>query len=190
MLTDQLFEGQRIRFAPLDPDQDAEVVARWSHDLVYLRALSTDVAKPLSPAQVKKQFEEMEKAAEKHPAYYFTIRLKQDDRLLGFTHLHHIEWAHATGTLHIGIGDRNDRGQGYGTEALHMVLRYAFDELNLYRLAATMAEYNTGAIRFFERAGFVEEVRRRQAVLRDGKRWDMVMLGLLRTEWEGVNHEH
>jgi RimJ/RimL family protein N-acetyltransferase len=65
-----------------------------------------------------------------------------------------------------------------------MLLRYAFDELNLYRLAALTAEYNTGAIRFFERAGFVVEVRRRQAVQRDGQRWDAVMLGLLRDEWK------
>jgi RimJ/RimL family protein N-acetyltransferase len=86
--------------------------------------------------------------------------------------------------LQIGIGDRNDRGQGHGTEALDMLLRYAFDELNLYRVAAATVEYNTGAIRFLERAGFVVEVCRRQAIQRDGKRWDAVMLGLLRDEWK------
>jgi RimJ/RimL family protein N-acetyltransferase len=183
MLTDQLFEGQHIRFAPPDADRDADIVSKWTHDLDYLRALSADIAKPLSPAQIKKQYEEMEKDAEKHNSFNFALRLKEDDRLIGFARLCRIEWTHATGSLQIGIGDRNDRGQGYGTEALHMLLRYAFDELNLYRLAASTVEYNTGAIRFFERAGFVVEVRRRQAIQRDGKRWDAVMLGLLRDEW-------
>jgi RimJ/RimL family protein N-acetyltransferase len=65
-----------------------------------------------------------------------------------------------------------------------MLLRYAFDELNLYRLSASTVEYNTGAVRFFERAGFVVEVRRRQAIQRDGRRWDLLMLGLLRDEWQ------
>jgi RimJ/RimL family protein N-acetyltransferase len=184
MLTDQLFEGQHLRFARPDADRDAEVVSKWTHDLEYLRLLSADIAKPLSPAQIKKQYEEMDKDAEKRNAFNFALRLKEDDRLIGFARLFRIEWTHGTGSLQIGIGDRADRGQGYGTEALHMLLRYAFDELNLYRLAASTAEYNTGAIRFFERAGFVVEVRRRQAVQRDGKRWDAVMLGLLRDEWK------
>jgi RimJ/RimL family protein N-acetyltransferase len=183
MLTDQLFEGNLVRFAPPDAERDADLVSKWTHDLDYLRLLSAEVARPLSPFQIKKQYEEMDKDAEKHNAFNFALRLKEDDRLIGFTRLFRIEWTHATGSLQIGFGDRNDRGQGYGTEALHMLLRYAFDELNLFRLSATTTEYNTGAIRFFERAGFVVEVRRRQAILRDGKRWDAVMMGLLRDEW-------
>jgi RimJ/RimL family protein N-acetyltransferase len=184
MLTDQLFEGQHIRFAPPDAERDAEVVSKWTHDLDYLRLLSTDIAKPLSPAQIKKQYEELDKEAEKRSAFNFVLRLTEDDRLIGLARLFRVEWSHGTAALQIGIGDRADRGQGYGTEALHMLLRYAFDEINLYRLAASTAEYNTGAIRFFERAGFVVEVRRRQAIQRDGKRWDAVMLGLLRDEWK------
>ena len=184
MLTDQLFEGQHIRFAPLDAERDAEIVSKWTHDLEYLRLLSADIAKPLSPAQIKKQYEELDKDAEKHNAFNFAIRLKEDDRLIGFARLYRIEWTHGTGSVQIGLGDRNDRGKGYGTEVLHMLLRYAFDELNLYRLAAMTVEYNTGAIRFFERAGFNVEVRRRQAVQRDGKRWDVLMLGLLCDEWK------
>jgi len=184
MLTDQLFEGQHIRFAPPDADRDAERVSKWTHDPEYLRLLSADIAKPLSPGQIKKQYEELDKDAEKHNAFNFAIRLKEDDRLIGFARLYRIEWTHGTGSVQIGLGDRNDRGKGYGTEVLHMLLRYAFDELNLYRLAATTVEYNTGAIRFFERAGFNVEVRRRQAVQRDGKRWDVLMLGLLCDEWK------
>jgi RimJ/RimL family protein N-acetyltransferase len=184
MLTEQLFEGQLVRFAPLDAERDADAVSKWTHDPEYLRLLSADIARPLSSFQVKKQYEEWEKEAEKHHAFNFAIRLKEDDRLIGFVRLLRLEWTHATSSLQIGIGDRNDRGKGYGTEVLRMLLRYAFDELNLYRLSATTAEYNTGAIRFFERAGFVVEVRRRQAIQRDGKRWDLVMLGLLRDEWQ------
>ncbi len=189
MLTEQLFEGQFVRFAPPDAERDAEIAARWTQDPEYLRLLSTDIARPLSPFQVRKQYEEWDKDAEKHTAFNFAVRLRDDDRLIGFARLWHIEWTHATGSLQIGIGDRNDRGRGYGTEALHMLLRYAFDELNLYRLAALTAEYNAGAIRFLERAGFVVEVRRRQAVQRDGRRWDVVMLGLLRDEWRAMTND-
>jgi RimJ/RimL family protein N-acetyltransferase len=42
--------------------------------------------------------------------------------------------------------------------------------------------YNTPALRFLEKHGFVEEVRNREALFRDGRRWDALTLGLLRTE--------
>jgi RimJ/RimL family protein N-acetyltransferase len=63
------------------------------------------------------------------------------------------------------------------------LLRYAFDELNLYRLTAVIPEYNPVAMQLFSKAGFVEEVRRRKALNRDDKRWDLINLGLLHEEW-------
>jgi RimJ/RimL family protein N-acetyltransferase len=84
----------------------------------------------------------------------------------------------------IGIGSPSDRGQGYGSEALRLLLRYAFAELNLFRLSAFAPEYNPVALHIFRKAGFVQEVCRRQALNRDGRRWDLVYLGLLREEWE------
>jgi RimJ/RimL family protein N-acetyltransferase len=43
--------------------------------------------------------------------------------------------------------------------------------------------YNEGAIRLFQKFGFVEEVRRRKALHRDGEFWDIVGFGLLNAEW-------
>jgi RimJ/RimL family protein N-acetyltransferase len=179
----QLFEGERVRLAPIDPEKDAETLSKWTHDPEYLRLTSADPARPLSPGQVKKQLEEMEKEAEKGRQFNFTIRAREDDRLLGATRLYRIQWTHGVGMLQLSIGQPADRRQGYGSEAMRMLLRYAFDELNLHRLGVDTFEYNTGALRFLERHGFAVEVRRRQAIHRDGRRWDALMLGLLRDEW-------
>ena len=56
-MTTQLFEGKQIRFAPHDPDRDAEIDSKWSHDPDYLRSLSADPARPLSPTQIKKKYD-------------------------------------------------------------------------------------------------------------------------------------
>ncbi len=64
------------------------------------------------------------------------------------------------------------------------MLTYAFRELNLYRIAAPTFEYNERAIKFLECAGFQLEVRRREAIYRDGKRWDALMFGILCEEWK------
>jgi len=180
-----LFEEELICLAPIDPERDAEIEAKWTHDAEYLRLLKADIARPLSPAQVKKAYESIEKKVEEDKnLFYFTIRTRPDERLVGFAKLYAITWSHGTGMLQMGIGDPQDRKQGYGRQALSLLLRYAFNELNLYRLTALVPEYNNDALRFFEMAGFVIEVRRRQALNRDGRRWDLLHLGLLQEEWE------
>ena len=181
----QFFEGEHIQLTAPDAERDAEIESKWTHDPDYLRLLSADPAKPLSPSQVKKKYEEIDKETEKsRDAFNFAIRLREGDRLIGFIRVFDILWTHGGGRLQLGIGDPADRCHGYGREALNLVLRYAFDELNLHRLSATTFEYNTGALHFLERAGFTIEVRRRQAVNRDSRRWDVIALGLLRDEWK------
>lgn len=179
-----LFEAELVCLAPLDPDKDAEIESKWTHDAEYLRLLQADIARPLSPAQVKKVYEKIEKKVEEDKnLFYFTIRTRPDERLLGFARLYHITWSHGTGMIQLGVGDPQDRRKGYGRQALSLLLRYAFDELNLYRLTALVPEYNTGALQFFEKVGFIVEARRREALNRDGRRWDLLHLGLLQDEW-------
>ena len=78
----------------------------------------------------------------------------------------------------------DDRRKGYGREALALLLRFAFEEMNLHRLSANIPAYNTAALAFFQKFGFVEEIRRRQALQLDGQVWDAISLGLLRAEWQ------
>lgn len=181
----QLFEGKLVRLAPIDHDKDPEVESRWTHDLSFLRAMDRKLALPLSVAQVKKRYEAIEKEVdESKRLFHFTIRGREDLRYLGYVRIEGIEWTHATGSLRLGIGDPLERNHGFGSDTLVLMLRFAFSELNLYRLSALVGEDNPGALRFFIRHGFVEEVRRRKAILRDGQVWDLVHLGILRDEWQ------
>lgn len=180
----QLFKGEKISLGPIDFDKDPEVESRWTRSAAYLRTLSQQPAYPESAAAIKKRYEKMEKDAEEHRNdFYMTIRACEDQRLLGFLRIYWIEWPHGSGSIKLAIGDEADRGRGYGSEALRLGLNYAFEELNLYRLSAIVGGDNPQAIRFFQKVGFVEEVRRRQALQRDGSTFDVVHLGLLREEW-------
>lgn len=179
-----LYEGEQICLASIDHENDPQIESSWTHDAEYIRLLGPDPVRPLSPAQVKKKYEAIEKEIEEEKnSFYFTLRMRSDDRLIGFASLNWIEWNHGSGHIKLGIGSPQDRGQGYGSEALKLLLNFAFDELNLHRLSASVPEYNTTALHLFQKAGFQIEVRRRQALQRDGRCWDMLHLGLLRQEW-------
>ena len=66
---------------------------------------------------------------------------------------------------------------------MQVLLRYAFDELNLYRVTLNTFEYNPRAIRSYEKAGFKVEGRVRKYLNREGRRWDVIFMGILAEEW-------
>jgi RimJ/RimL family protein N-acetyltransferase len=181
----QLFEGTDVRFGPIDLEKDPEIESKWTHDSDFMRMMDIAPARPMSPAMVKKAYEKLEKQLEESKnQYYFAIRAKEDDHLIGKAIIQWIEWANGNARIQLGIGAAEDRGKGFGTQALAMLLRFAFAELNLFRVSAMVPEYNTAAIALLNKLGFVEEVRRRQSVERDNKRWDMLVFGLLKEDWQ------
>ena len=181
----QLYEGPDIRFGPIDHEKDPEIESRWTHDSEFMRMMDTAPARPMSAAIIKKQYEKLEKQIEEsRNLYHFMIRAKADDRLIGIAAVQRIEWANGNAFLRLGIGAAEDRGKGYGTQALQMLLRFAFAELNLFRVSAMVPEYNETAIALLEKFGFMQEVCRRKALERDGRRWDLYVFGLLKDEWQ------
>jgi RimJ/RimL family protein N-acetyltransferase len=183
-MIDTLFESQRLRLAPPDPEQDAAIESGWTHDLDFQRQILASPARPLSPGQVKKKYEALEKDGDKQ--FYFAVRTREPGgpgRLLGFARLFWVDMMHGNAILSLGLGAPADRGQGYGSELMKLMLNFGFNELGLHRLSAGAAEDNPGAIRFIERHGFQLEVRRRRAAWRDSQYCDVLLYGLLRAEW-------
>jgi RimJ/RimL family protein N-acetyltransferase len=119
----------------------------------------------------------------------FAVRTLADDRFIGFVGLHAIRWKDGEAFIGIGIGERDYWDKGYGTDAMRVVLRYAFNELGLHRISLGVFEYNPRAIRSYEKAGFTNEGRERKVLNRDGKRYDVVDMGILREEWEQLTKD-
>jgi RimJ/RimL family protein N-acetyltransferase len=178
----ELLYGALVKLVAVNPVTDADRFARWALDSEYLRLLDTDPARLWS---VQKSREWMEKNQEKdnHDEVIFMIRTREDDHTIGFIGLDGIRWNYGDAYVGIGIGEREFRGQGYGTDAMRVLLNYAFTELNLHRVSLNVFAYNPMAIRSYEKTGFVIEGRQREYLNREGKRWDMVFMGILKDDW-------
>lgn len=177
--SDSLFSGKLVRLAAYASDDNA-IIAHWSENPEFLRLVDTDVARPLSEEQVTERYNRMSGPSN----FYFSLRTLDDDRLIGFVALHSIEWNNGVSALSIGIGDPQDWGKGFGSDALQIILRYAFTELNLHRVGLDVISYNARAIRAYEKAGFRHEGERREMVHREGARHSVIVMGILRPEWE------
>ena len=177
-----LFQGELVRLTAEEPEQAAKSYARWNRDTEYFRLLDMSPAWVPSAKKIKEWIEkDLEK--ERPSEYLFHIRTLQEDRLIGFTGLFGDQWFHGDCWVGIGIGERDCWSKGYGTDAMRVILRYAFTELNQHRVTLGVFDYNPRAIRSYEKAGFKIEGRERQRLHRDGERADIVIMGVLREEW-------
>ncbi|NLF03082.1 MAG: GNAT family N-acetyltransferase [Anaerolineales bacterium] len=174
-----LLRGALVRLAALRTE-DIPIIARWSEDTSYMRLGDTNAALPQTVEQTTAEFAQCNN--ERH-AITFGIRRLTDDALIGTVGFYEIEWSNGVAELGIGIGEPENWNQGYGTEALALVLRFAFQELNFHRVTLTVLAYNARAIAVYEHAGFVHEGTYREYGLRDSQRYDLLLYGLLRREW-------
>jgi RimJ/RimL family protein N-acetyltransferase len=176
-MNEGLLAGKLVRLIACNP-ADAEIVARWSRDTEYHRLGDNDVAYPQTVKQAREWLER-----ENDRGFRFIIRTLGDDRLIGGIGLWIESWAHGEAWVGIGIGERDYWGNGYGTDAMRLILGYGFTELNLQRVSLGVYAYNPRAIRSYEKCGFVREGLMRGDCQRDGRRWDSIFMGILRQEW-------
>lgn len=175
--------GELVCLKAMDLENDTKHFASWRRDSEYLRLLDSDPAVMYTPKQMKEFYE-------KHidEWHEFTIHTLANNKVIGFVGLSDINWVAGDAWVGIGVGERDFWGQGFGTDAMSLLGDYSFDQLNLRRLTLGVFEYNTRAIRSYEKIGFQIEGRIRKAVFRDGHQWDIICMGVLRSEWEEYKH--
>jgi RimJ/RimL family protein N-acetyltransferase len=177
-----MLRGELVHLTAENPEVMAGYFSRWNLDSGFVRLLDTDPPRLLSE---KKWKEWLEKELEKESSgeAHFAIRTLDGEKLIGFIGLFDLFMQHGDTLVAIALGDRENWGQGYGTDAMRIMLRYAFQELNLRRVGLIVFEYNPRAIRSYQKAGFVPEGQVREVMLRDGMRWGYQYMGILREEW-------
>lgn len=175
-----LLKGPTIRLTAITPD-DIPTLARWYQDGLFMRLFDAEVARPKTAKEVEEYVTGQQKAPN---AFVFAARPLDSDFMIAYVELDGINWAQRVGWISIAIGDSARRNQGYGTEAMRLLLQFAFDEVNLRRVQLTVFSYNPAAMSLYEKLGFRHEGTFREFLERDGRTYDMLLYGLLRREWE------
>jgi RimJ/RimL family protein N-acetyltransferase len=184
MSTMPLFESNTLRLTPIDLDKDPQVIASWTYNLEIARRLRDEPARPMPAFEVKKVYEQWQKEASENRQFLFAIRCNDEQAsVIGVFRITYIAWVHGAAFLDLVIGSPQD-WQTYAQEALDLALRYAFEELGLFRLSVVVAEHDRPAHDLFEQARFTLEVRQRQALYWNKRTWDKLIFGLLRPEWK------
>jgi [ribosomal protein S5]-alanine N-acetyltransferase len=116
--------------------------------------------------------------------FQWGICLQETGELLGTCTLFNLDRAHRRAEVGFALR-RSAWGQGLATEAFGLLLRHAFESLDLHRLEADVDPNNDRSLRLLERQGFRREGYLRQRWHHLGSIHDALFLGLLRSEWSG-----
>ena len=154
--------GARVTLWPVTPGDRHEFIARARESVSLHRGL---VFVPTTAAEFDEYLARFDGVA----AIGFVVRLNTTKDLAGFVNINHIVWApHRTGALGYG-GFTATAGHGYVAEAVRLAVRYAFDELGLYRLEADIQPGNAPSRKVVEQAGFRRTPSARHTIRIDGE---------------------
>ncbi len=175
----EFFTGELVNLVPVDLEKDMELWERWDYDSEYKRQLD-DVPAAMYSAPLAREWQENHLDSGAH----FMIRTIDGDKVIGFIDLCAFDWAAGNAWVGIGIGEADYRGKGYGSDAMQLVLDYAFRALNLHRVNLEVFAFNKRAIRSYEKCGFRYEGTLRETIYKEDQRWDMIEMGILQSEWQ------
>jgi diamine N-acetyltransferase len=172
--------GERVYLRPLEAS-DLALLRQWAND-PDIRALTGEVL-PMSQAGAD---EFLERVRTERDRVWLVVVVKETGQVIGEAGLLRMFHAWRTTDLTLIVGDKAAQGRGYGTEAIVLLLDYAFGHLNFHRVAVGVVGFNDRALRFYEKVGF-----RREGIQRDGYYWqhryhDFVMMSLLEDEFRAV----
>lgn len=112
------------------------------------------------------------------------VCLADSNLLVGMVSLTRIDYVHRNAEYNAMVGERGEQNRGVGTEATRAMVRHGFLDLNLHRIYVSILSQNIGSIRMCEKAGFREEGRARDGAFKNGQYHDLVLMGVLRPEWQ------
>jgi RimJ/RimL family protein N-acetyltransferase len=168
--------GPRVYLRPLERT-DVPLLQAWINDQDVIRNLLN-----FRPMNLQGEEEFLDKVTRDPDLVVLGIALRSDDRLIGDVALHRIQSRDRQAGFGILIGEKAEWSRGYGTEATRLIVRYAFDVLNLNRVWLHVLENNERGRRAYEKVGFKVEGVLRQSAFREGSYIDSITMGILRGE--------
>lgn len=106
-----------------------------------------------------------------------------EDGTIGVATLLDIDWKNRMAQHGIKLANIEQRGKGYGTDAVMAIMRYAFDELGLNRLNGAWFPENIASKNMYMKCGWKEEGIRRNYIFKNGRYHDLVETGILAEEY-------
>ncbi len=176
-----MLQGEKIILRAMTRE-DLPLLCQYNNDVEVELAGGGDPPMPQSLERLQAEFDSQAGSGGRNGS---SFAIEADGKLIGQCALFHFDDVAHTAEIGITIGDKAYWGKGYGSDAVSVLLDYAFRLRNLHKVYLTVNGNNPRAMRAYQKCGFVEEARWRNHVWSNGEYIDLVGMGILREEYRG-----
>ena len=174
--------GDRIYLSPRGAsDEEIEKFTEWMNDFQVTDYINK--SEQIMTAIGEKEW--LENTARKNENKNFNIIDLNSNKLIGTIGLEKFNWTSRNAVLGIFIGDKNYRNNGYGTEAIKLLLEFGFKYLNLHSIRLSLLSVNERAHKCYLKCGFKDAGKSREEIFLNGKYYDKLYMDILDGEFEG-----
>lgn len=176
-----MFKGVNVNLRAIEKE-DIPILNSLRNDEEVLTYLPSRLPLPVSQRAAELEYDE--KSKRKHRTDAELLIETKDGTVIGKCGTMETKWKNGETTVYIFTGGDEYRGKGYGTEAMRILVSYAFEQMNMNRVRLFVFAFNERAIKSYEKTGFVVEGRLRQELYRNGRYYDVIQMSILKREYE------
>lgn len=174
------YKSKKIQLRPLQLS-DMERSILWRND-PDIRDMTLSYRFPVTQVMEENWYRKS-MAGEDHTKVFFAIENNDDGKHIGFTHLYNIDFISSNAYFGIVIGDKSEHGKGKSKEAIHLILQFAFKQLNLHKINLEVASFNKKAIAVYRSFGFATEGILKEQIFMDGLYYDRISMAIFRDDY-------
>jgi RimJ/RimL family protein N-acetyltransferase len=173
----KMLKGKKVVLRTTQKD-DVEHWVRWFNDIEVQKYLSHYVLYGVTREDEEECYNSLRKSPNNKTYTITTL----EGKVIGMIGLRSITWEWRNAEVVIIIGEKDEWGKGYGTDAMRVLVKFAFERMNLHRIYLHVSGLNQGGVKCYENVGFKKEGVLRESRFLDGKYHDTVVMGILRGE--------
>lgn len=174
--------GDRIFLSPVGTsNEEVEKFTEWMNDF----KVTDYIGRSGNITTIIGERDWLENSSKNTESRIFDIIELKDNKLIGVISLENFNWIERSAVLGVFIGDRNFRNNGYGAEAINLLLEYGFEYLNLHSIRLELLSINERAHKCYSKCGFKDTGCNREQVFLNGKYYDKLHMDILENEFTG-----
>ncbi|MDF2520434.1 MAG: acetyltransferase [Clostridia bacterium] len=174
-----MYTGEKVRLRAYKRE-DVQLAQQYINDAETKKLLMPGIPYPITLEQEQKWFESISAFSDN---YSFAIETLQEGKYIGGCGVNKLDWKNSVATVGIFIGDKDYWGKGYGTDAMKVLVKFIFEQMNINKVKLFVYSFNERAVKSYEKCGFAREGVLRQEIFRDGKYHDEYIMGILKDEF-------
>ncbi|MCD6550708.1 GNAT family protein [Thermotoga sp.] len=177
-----MLKGKLVRLREYRKE-DIDKALEYINDPEVKKYLIPGIPFPLRREDEEKWYQNLDGFSTK--SYSFAIETLSTREYIGGCGINNIDWKNSIAEVGIFLG-RPYWNKGYGTDAMKVLVRFIFNEMNINKIKLGVYSFNKRAMRVYEKVGFKVEGVLREELYREGKYHDVYVMGILRREWKDM----